>query len=115
MLGRGKGARAYQHRMTLTKSEATVDWAGHASFSAPADVKEVYGAVSQMSSTKTLMTFQQANVIGLDIEFRNPGVEFNGIRYKGHEIHFSQPENADERGRVLKIQGWYQIDAPELI
>ena len=65
--------------------------------------------MSRMSATKTMMTFQQADVVGLDIKLRAPGVEFNGIRYGGHDVHFAEPEPM-ERGRLLRISGWYQED-----
>jgi len=55
------------------------------------------------------MTFQQADVIGLEIELREPNVAFNGLRYDGHDVHFSEPESF-ERGRILRISGWYQVD-----
>lgn len=113
MLDRGKGARAYRTAITLTKAEVSTDDFGHAVFSAPVDVREVFAAVSQMSATKTMMTFQQADIVGLDIEFRNPLVEYNGIRWNGHDVHFSQPENVDMRGRIIRIQGWYQQDNPD--
>ena len=81
-----QGARRYNTRVTLTYSERVVDEFGHASYADAVDVAEVYAAVSRMSATKTMMTFQQADVVGLDIELRAPGVEFNGIRYGGHRI-----------------------------
>ena len=112
MLGRGKGGRAYQHTITLTKAEAVVDDFGHASFGAAAMVADVFASVQQMSASKTMMTFQQADAVGLDIEFRNPGVEFNGITWRGHDIHFAQPEDVDSRGRIIRVQGWYQQDNP---
>jgi hypothetical protein len=73
------------------------------------DMAEVYASVVRMSATKTTMTFQQADVVGLEIELREPNVAFNGLRYDGHDVHFSEPEPM-ERGRILRIQGWYQID-----
>ena len=106
------GARRYNERITLTMAQAVRDDYGHVSFSEPADVLEVYASVRQMSAQKAMLTFQQADVIGLDIELRTPSVSFNGIRYKGHEVHFAQPEEA-ERGRILRIAGYYQTDAPQ--
>ena len=93
----------------LTQAEAVRDDFGHASFAEPVDVIEVYAYVRQMSASKTMMTFQQADVVGLEIELREPNVAFNGLRYNGHDVHFSEPEPM-ERGRILRIQGWYQID-----
>ena len=112
MLDKGKGARAYRTAIMLTKTTATAGNLGHAVMGAPVDVLEVWASVTQMSATKTMMTFQQADIVGLDIEFRNPLVDFNGIRWEGHDVHFSQPENVDGRGRLIRIQGWYQQDNP---
>lgn len=104
-----QGTRRYNTRIVLTYSERVVDEFGHASYADAVDVAEVYAAVSRMSATKTMMTFQQADVVGLDIELRAPGVEFNGIRYGEHDVHFSEPEPMD-RSRLLRISGWYQED-----
>ena len=99
----------------LTMADAIVDEYGHASFTEPRDLVTVYAYVRQMSATKTMMTFQQADAIGLDIEFRTPSVRFNGLKYRGHDVHFSHPEDVDGRGRILRISGWYQIDNPQMI
>lgn len=107
-----KGARRYNERLTLTRAQVVTDEYGHQSLSAPVDVLEVCAYVRQMSANKTLMTFQQADAVGLDIEFRRPSVEFNGLRYRGHDVHFAQPEEVDGRGRILKVSGWYQTDDP---
>ena len=108
------GARRYNELITLTYSQVEVDEFGHASFGQSADVLEVYASVSQMSASKTMLTFQQADVIGLDIEFRNPMVRFNGIRYKGMNVAFAQPTEV-ERGRILRISGYYQTDNPQML
>lgn len=105
------GARRYNERVTLTLAEVVVDEYGHRSLSAPEDVLEVYAYARQMSAQKTMMTFQQADVVGVEFEFRTPAVVFNGLRYKGKEVHFAQPEEL-ERGRSLRIMGYYQIDDP---
>ena len=105
----GKGARRYNSLVTLTYSEKVVDEYGHASYDDPVDMADVYASVTRMSATKTLMTFQQADVVGLEIELREPNVAFNGLRYEGHDVHFSEPEPM-ERGLILRIQGWYQVD-----
>lgn len=109
MMREGKGARRYNSLVTLTYSEKVVDEYGHASYDDPVDMADVYASVSRMSTQKTLMTFQQADVVGLEIELREPNVAFNGLRYEGHDVHFSEPEPM-ERGRILRIQGWYQVD-----
>lgn len=104
-----KGARRYNTPVTLTYSERVTDEFGHASYDDPIDIADVYASVEQMSATKTMMTFQQADVIGLEIELREPNVAFNGLRYDGHDVHFTEPEPI-ERGRILRISGWYQVD-----
>lgn len=109
-----RGARRYNERITLTLTEATsgADTFGHAALGAAQVVGTVYAEVRQMSATKTMLTFQQADVVGVDLEFRLPAYAFNGIRWKGHDIHFPTPEIVDERGRVVRVSGWYQIDNP---
>lgn len=110
-----QGARQYNDRIMLTMAAATVDRFGHADFGTPEDVLEVYAMVRQMSSTKTMLTFQQADVVGVDIEFRLPDPErfpFNGITWRGHQIHFPTPEILDNRGRIVRVSGWYQVDNP---
>lgn len=104
-----KGARRYNSLVTLTYTEKVTDEFGHTSYADPVDVADVYVSVVRMSASKTLMTFQQADVIGLEIELREPNVAFNGLRYDGHDVHFSEPEPV-ERGRILRISGWYQVD-----
>lgn len=108
-----QGARRFNDRITLTRTTTTVDGFGHASISEPVPVLEVYAQVRQMSATKSMLTFQQADVVGVDLEFRMPAVDFDGITWRGHDIHFPRPEDVDNRGRYLRISGWYQIDNPE--
>lgn len=115
MLRNSKGARRYNDRITLTWAKAVSDEFGHAHFGAAEPVLEVYAEVRQMSSTKTMLTFQQADVVGLDLEFRLPDparYRFNGALWRGHEIHFPTPEDLDNRGRVVRVSGWYQKDNP---
>ena len=104
-----RGARRYNTLVTLTYSEKVTDEFGHASYDDPIDIADVYVSVEQMSATKTMMTFQQADVIGLEIELREPNVVFNGLRYKGHQVNLNVPSSI-ERGRILRISGWYQVD-----
>ena len=111
-LRESKNARRYNERIMLTYSPTNVDDYGHASLGKSQDVLEVYAYVRQMSATKTMMTFQQADAVGLDIEFRTPAVDFNGLRYRGHDVFFATPEDIDGRGRILHISGWYQTDNP---
>lgn len=109
MLREARGARRFNTLVTLTYSEKIVDDYGHASYADAVDIADVYASVARMSATKTMMTFQQADVVGLEIELREPNVAFNGLRYDGHDVHFSEPEPM-ERGRILRITGWYQVD-----
>ena len=104
-----RGARRYNTLITLTYAEKINDDFGHASYDEPMDIADVYASVVRMSASKTIMTFQQADVVGLEIELREPNVAFNGLRYDGHDVHFSEPEPI-ERGRILRISGWYQVD-----
>ena len=116
MLGQGKGARRFNDLVTLTYAAATAGTMGHAVIGAPANVLTVAASVQRMSATKTLMVFQQADVVGLEIEFRNPGdITYNGLTWNGHAVQFSAPERIDNRGRFLRIQGWYQIDNPLIV
>jgi hypothetical protein len=115
MLRNAQGARRYNERVMLTQADAVRDDFGHASFAESVDVLEVYAYVRQMSASKTMMTFQQADAVGLEIELRNPHVAFNGIRYRGHDVYFAQPEDVDGRGRIIRISGWYQTDNPTMV
>lgn len=108
----GKGARRYNDRVTLVRYPAVEDEFGHVQFGDPVKVLDVFAEVRQMSATKTMLTFQQANVVGVDLEFRMPAKEFNGAVWRGHEIHFPTPEILEDRGRAVKVSGWYQVDAP---
>lgn len=107
-----QNARRYNTRIQLTKTTNAIDEMGHVAVGEPEVVLEVYAEVRQMSATKTMLTFQQADVVGIDIEMRKPAVDFDGITWNGHEIHFPTPEDLDNRGRTLRISGWYQADNP---
>lgn len=112
MLRTARGSRRYNDRITLTKTTSVVDAFGHSSVCEPETVLTVYAEVRQMSATKTMLTFQQADVIGVDLEFRLPAAEFDGITWRGHAIHFPQPEVLDNRGRIVRVSGWYKVDDP---
>lgn len=116
MLGRGKGARRCNDAVLLTYALPEAGGMGHAVISAARPVLKVWADVQRMSATKTAMTFQLADVVGVEIEFRNPGdgLIWNGIRWAGHDIHFAAPERVDNRGRWIRVQGWYQQDNPEI-
>lgn len=107
-----QNARRYNDRIQLTRTEVTFDEMSHASIGTPVVVLEAYAQVRQMSATKTMLTFQQADVVGIDIEMRKPDVDFDGIIWREHEIHFPTPEDVDNRGRIIRISGWYQTDNP---
>lgn len=107
-----QNARRFNDRIQLTRTVATIDPMSHAAMGEPEVVLEVYAQVRQMSATKTMLTFQQADVVGVDIELRKPVVDFDGIIWRGHEIHFPTPEDVDNRGRYLRVSGWYQADNP---
>lgn len=104
--------REYKDRVMLTMSECSVSELGHASFSDPVDVLGVWANVEQMSNTKTMLTFQQANVVGLEVTFRNPHREFNGLRWRGHQVSLSYVNMYESRDRIVRVQGYYQIDNP---
>ena len=112
MLDKGKGTRRFQQQITLAKAPVTIGNLGHAVLGAPVDVLTVPASVTQMSATSAAVTFQMADIVGLDIEFRNPNVEYNTIKWQGRIVNFAQPTNVDQRGRFIRIQGWYQIDDP---
>lgn len=114
MLGQGHGSRRYNDVVTLTYATPVAGMMGHVKLGTPTAVATVYASIQRMSATKTMMTFQQADVVGLEVEFRNPGdaVVYNGLRWHGHDVFFSSPERLDNRGRFVRIQGWYQEDNP---
>lgn len=113
-LRESKGARRFNDLVTLTKSVVTIDGTGHQKVAEDVAVLDVYAYVRQMSATKTMLTFQQADVVCVDLEFRVPDVDYNGITWRGHKINFPQPEIVDNRGRYVRVSGWYQIDNPAL-
>lgn len=112
MLRFATGARRFNDKIALTRSEVTVDEYGHRELGEAVVVCELYAQVRQMSATKALMTFQQADVVGVELEFRFPAIQFNGIRWQGHDIVFAAPTNVDNRSRYVHIDGYYQIDDP---
>lgn len=98
--------------VTLTWSEAVADDYGHLSVGEPVPVLDVWANVQQMSASKTMMTFQQADIVGVEIAIRTPSVNFNGILLDGREVHFSHPDFTDRHGRWMLITGYYQMDNP---
>ena len=59
-----------------------------------------------------MLTFQQTDIVGLEIEFRQVSVDYNGITWRGHALHFATPEVVDNRGRFVRVSAWYQSDNP---
>lgn len=110
MLRRPKGARRYNDIITLTKVNVGLDDYGHKVVSGHSEVMKTYASVQQISATKTFLTFQQANIVGLEIEFRAVDKEFDGILWQGHKVEFAQPEIVDNRGRIVKVTGYYRLD-----
>ncbi len=117
MLGRGNGSRRFNDVVTLTYATPTLGTMGHAGVGEAVAVATIFADVQRMSATRTMMTFEQADVVGLEIEFRNPGdaVVYNGLRWRGHDVYFAAPERLDNRGRIVRIQGWYQQDNPAVV
>ena len=99
-------------QITLAKAAVTTDDYGHPQLGTPQPVMKVYACVRQMSATKTMLTFQQADIIGVEIEFRHVNVDFNCVIWNGHVCFFSQPENVDGRGWYTRLTAWYNIDNP---
>lgn len=114
MLRQTRNARRFNQQITLAKANVTEDDFGHASVDTPMPVLKVYACVRQMSATKTMLTFQQADIIGLDIEFRSVNVEYNCVIWQGHVLHFSQPESIDMRGWLTHLTAWYHVDNPSV-
>jgi len=114
MLRQTRNARRFNQQITLAKANVTEDDFGHASVDTPTPVLKVYACVRQMSATKTMLTFQQADIIGLDIEFRSVNVEYNCVVWQGHVLHFSQPESIDMRGWLTHLTAWYHVDNPSV-
>jgi len=115
MLRQAQNARRFNDAITLAWCDVTEDDFGHAAVGEPQPRLTVYAYVRQMSATKTAMTFQQADIIGVEIEFREVNADYNRIVWRGHQIHFAQPESVDNRGRFVRITGWYQIDNPKTV
>lgn len=95
------------------RADSVVDDFGHARISSPVKVMDCFAYVRQMSANKTMMTFQQADVVGVEIEFRYTAKPFNVIEWRGKRIYFSQPENVDNRNMALRVVGYYQQDNPK--
>lgn len=108
------GARRLNDRVTLAYVEVVRDRFGHASEGEPVHVLDVYADVRQMSNDKTLRTFQQADVVGVEVTFRTPATRYrwNCLLWRGHRVHTLAPEDVDNRGRHVRVTGWYVTDDP---
>lgn len=108
---------SFTDSVTLEYARTTNDEFGHKNVSNYTNVVTLDARVEQMSASKSMMVYQQADIVGVDIWFLNPEQEFNTMTWRDaqgtqHRIHFSQPEFADRWGKVLHITGYYQIDNP---
>jgi hypothetical protein len=112
MLREPRNARRYSQPVELLFREPQTDGYGHASLGEPKVVLKAFASVTQMSSSKAMLTFQQANIVGVDIEMRWTPAAFNCIRWQGHDIAFASKENVGNRNRIMRISGYYQIDNP---
>lgn len=102
----------YHDRITLTYAAVTTSALGAPILGTPSVVAEVWANVRRMSAYKAMMTFQQADVIGLEIEMRQHGLNYNGMRWEGHTLAYGNPDTTDPR--VIKVNAYYQIDDPAL-
>lgn len=107
MLRNPRNARRYTQPVELRYSSPQADGYGHVSLGEPVTVLRAFASVTRMSESKTMMTFQQADAVGVELEMRWVPVLFNSIRWQGHDIVFSAPENVGERNRILRIAGYY--------
>jgi len=112
MLRSAKGSRRYNTPVVLAFESVTVGDYGDRATGTITDVLKVYASVERMSATRSMETYQSADVIGVDIEFRTvPGIRFNVIKWDGHILRFADPETRQREG-VTRVNGWYQIDNP---
>lgn len=112
MLRQPRNARRYTQPVELRYSAPQADGYGHVSLGEPVTVLRAFASVTRMSESKTMMTFQQADAVGVEIEMRWTPVLFNSIRWQGHDIVFSAPDNAGQRDRVMRITGYYVVRNP---
>lgn len=102
--------RRFREPVSLYMSKSIVDEYGHRMQAEPVLVGKAYARITRMSATRQAMTFEQADIVGLDIDMRNPSVEFNIIEWRGHRIVFNAPEDIDNRGLLIRMTGYYQED-----
>lgn len=102
--------RRFRELVSLYMSESKVDEYGHRAQADPVLVGYAYAKITRMSATRQAMVFEQADIIGLDIEMRKPAVKFNIIGWHGHSVVFEAPEDIDNRGLFMRFSGYYQED-----
>lgn len=107
-------AREYNEAVKLVKSPVSVDEYGHKATGAPVVVGVVNARVRQMSASRVALTFQLADVVGLDFEMRTPAKAFDAVVWRDHVVTITAPEDVDGRGRVIRFSGYYQNDNPGL-
>lgn len=113
MLRSAKGSRRYNTPVILAFEAVHVDEYGDRATTEINDVLKVYASVERMSATRSMETFQSADIIGVDVEFRTvPGIRFNVIKWDNHVLRFAEPE-AIQRTGITRVNGWYQIDNPK--
>lgn len=110
MLRKKSTSRRFSELVTLYRSDSTIDEFGHRSQAEPVFVAYAYANVTRMSATTSMMTFERADVVGLRIEMRKPSEDFNIVEWKGHRIVFDAPEDVDNRGLIIRLNGYYQED-----
>lgn len=107
-----RNARQYNEQIKLVKYTDTVDAYGRSKSTAPTVVAIVPARVRQMSASKAALTFQPANIVGLDFEMRATVHVFDAVEWRGHAVSITAPEDVDGRGRVVRFSGFYQKDKP---
>lgn len=96
--------------ITIGTQGESFDSFGHLSPNGARSTTRIPARVEQMSASKSMMVYQQADIVGVEIWFGTLTSDFNIIEWEGHRIHFSQPDKADKWGRITHIVGYYQID-----
>lgn len=105
--------RRFNERIELVKLEASVDDYGMPQVGDPSHVLTVFASVRKISDYKTLLTYQQANVCGLEIMFVTPALrDYNAIMWRGLHVTIASSEDIDNRGMITRVTGYYQTDTP---
>jgi len=104
----------YRDKIILTYAPVSVSNLGAAVKGTVQNSYACWASVRRMSATKAMMTFQAADIVGVDVEFRNPQVGWNGMLWNGHALNYAAPDYVDNRSRIVKVQAYYQIDDPAI-